>query len=79
MAGTTPERGEPARTKGEDPLGAAGRDEAEPAFKEEEDAPVFEDMIDGWEYRVTKAIAKGLGWKEQLASEAHAFGFYPVF
>jgi len=47
IAGTTPERGEPVRIKGEDPLGAAGRDEAEPAFKEEEDAPVFEDMIDG--------------------------------
>ena len=55
MAGTTPARGEPARTEGDWPLGAARRDEAEPGFKEEEDAPVFEEDIVGWEYRVTKA------------------------
>lgn len=39
IAGTTPEEGEPARTKGEEPLGAAGTDAEPEAF---EDAPVFE-------------------------------------
>ena len=33
-------------TKGEESLRAAGWDKAEKAFKEEEDIPVFEDMID---------------------------------
>jgi len=46
MEGTRLAWGEPAYTKGEEPLKAAGQDKAKPAFKEE-DIPVFEDMIDG--------------------------------
>jgi len=45
----------------EEPLGAARWDKVEPAFKEEENVLMFEDIIDSWKYRIIKAIAKGLG------------------
>ena len=53
-----PARWELIHIKRENPLEVAGQDKVELAFKKEENAPVFENMIDGWEYRVTMAIAK---------------------